>query len=220
MRVTATPAVCEAVGEAWRYRERVEREAAILFDDLATGLAEVGWPGLAERAAVAAADERRHAARCRDIVDACLLDRAPLPLARHRLGPSSLGRRDQVLFASVAVGCVTETLSCALLLEMRQGIELEPVRVAVEEIVRDEIEHSRLGWAHLAAEAARGDVAWLAPHVEAMRRAALTHDVEPPRLGDDLGAYGILSAARVAVTVDAAWRDIVVPGLALHGVVI
>ncbi|MBZ0232295.1 MAG: hypothetical protein K8M05_08070, partial [Deltaproteobacteria bacterium] len=127
----------------------------------------------------------------------------------------------RALYTSVAMGCVTETLSCALLVAMRDDADVGPTRAAVDEIVKDEIEHSRIGWAHLAAAAARGDVTWLAPHVAAMRAAALTHDVAELPTSDqapDLARYGILPRSRVTAIVEATWRDVIVPGLAHHGV--
>ncbi|HVK78658.1 MAG TPA: ferritin family protein [Kofleriaceae bacterium] len=214
-----------AVGAAWRHRERVEREAAALFAALAGELDAVGYPALASRARAAADDERRHAARCRAIVDACAPGLAPLPVTAIAVAPAAvvLDRRAGALYASVAMGCVTETLSCALLLAMRAEVTFAPVVAAVDEIVKDEIEHGRLGWAHLAVEAARGDVAWLGPHVTAMRTAALTHDVEPllaAAPAPALGAYGLLSRAQVAAIVDDTWRDVIVPGLARAGIAV
>ncbi len=220
----APPHVRDAVAGMWRYRERVEHEAATLFAELAAALDGAGFPALAARARTAADDERRHAVRCRALVETCRPGLAPLAPRTLSVAPPG-GEADparRALYASVAMGCVTETLSCALLVAMRDVAELGPTRAAVDEIVKDEIEHSRIGWAHLAAAAARGDVSWLAPHVAAMRAAALAHDVaELPATtpaAADLSGYGILPRARVTIIVDACWRDVIVPGFAHHGV--
>ena len=210
-----------AVAAMWRYRERVEYEAAALFAALADELDAARLPSLAARARAAADDERRHALRCRAIVGACNPDLAPLPPRAISVAPatpeSDPARR--ALYASVAMGCVTETLSCALLVAMRDDAEFGPTRVAVDEIVKDEIEHSRIGWAHLATAAARGDVTWLAPHIAAMRAAALTHEIkEVPVSDEDLSSYGILPRARVAIIVETTWRDVIVPGFTHHGI--
>lgn len=229
------PPARAAVAALWRYRERIEREAAALFAGLAADLAAAGLPGLAARARIAADDEARHAVRCRAIVDACRPDLPPLPPRAVVVAPRGAGDAPRAgaarraLYTSVAMGCVTETLSCALLLAMRDAARFGPSRAAIVEIVKDEIEHSRLGWAHLTAAAATGDVTWLAPHVAAMRADALRHDVAelptteaagPADAGDaaDLSAFGILPRARVTIVVEATWRDVIVPGLARHGV--
>ncbi len=230
------PSARDAVAGLWRYRERVEREAAALFTGLAADLAAAGLPALAARARVAADDEARHAVRCRAIVDACRPGLPPLSpravvVAPRDPGdgpPADAGRR--ALYTSVAMGCVTETLSCALLLAMRDAARFGPSRAAIAGIVKDELEHSRLGWAHLAAVAATGDVTWLTPHVAAMRADALRHDVAElptteaagPGADDaaaDLSSFGILPRARVTIVVEATWRDVIVPGLARHGIV-
>lgn len=212
----------DAVVALWRYREGVEHEAAALFATLAADLAAAGLPALAARARTAAADEERHAARCRAIVAACETrdePAAPPPAAR----PLALGPRDpdparRALYASVALGCVTESLSCALLLAMRAPATFPPVQAAIDEILKDEIEHSRVGWAHLATAAGTGDVSWLASHIGAMRAAALDHDVADLPTAPDLSAFGILPRAAVATVVDTTWRDVIVPGLARYGI--
>ncbi len=231
----ARPARCQlpdpppvAVALLWRHRERVEHEAAALFATLAEELAATGHGVLAGRARAAAADEVRHAARCRAIVDACVTGLAPLAPTRPVLGPAGarLDRRRGALYASVAIGCVTETLSCALLLAMRAVATFAPVKAAIEAIVKDEIEHGRLGWAHLAAEAERADVGWLGAHVPAMRAAALAEDVSPllaasararPVAGP-LARYGILTRAEVTALVDDTWRVVIAPGLDRFGI--
>ncbi|HUQ08637.1 MAG TPA: ferritin family protein [Kofleriaceae bacterium] len=215
-----TPAARHAVAAMWRYRERVEYEAAALFAALADELDTARLGSLAARARTAADDERRHALRCRAIVAACQPELGPLPPRAISVAPPQPepdpARR--ALYASVAMGCVTETLSCALLVAMRDEAEFGPTRAAVDEIVKDEIEHSRIGWAHLATAAARGDVTWLASHIAAMRSAALTHEIEEVPVSEDLSRYGILPRARVTVIVEATWRDVIVPGFAHHGI--
>ena len=205
----------------WRYRERIELEAADQFEWLAGELAAVGAsPAVVELAREAAADERQHALLCRQLVDRFEPGLAPLPPAPvQRLGPHRLARRDAVLYACVAMSCVTETLSAALLLHMRAAATDERVAATVHHILKDEIDHSRLGWAHLAAEAGRGDVGWLADHVPAMLREAMAADLEPMAAkGQDLSAYGILPAARVHAIVRQTVTEVIAPGLARHGV--
>lgn len=237
MHVIEAPAR-DAVAALWRYREGVEHEAAALFATLAADLAAAGLPALAARARTAAADEERHAARCRAIVAACETPRAPTgagprdptgagprgltpasPAARpFVLGPRESDPARRALYASVAIGCVTESLSCALLLAMRAPATFRPVQAAIDEILKDEIEHSRIGWAHLATAAGTGDVSWLAPHLAGMRAAALDHDVADLPTAPDLSAFGILPRAEVATVVDTTWRDVIVPGLARYGI--
>jgi len=178
-----------AAAQAWRVRERTEHEASALFRRLAADLQAAAAPvELSALATRAAEDERRHAVHCRRIIDALVPGLAPLPpdLTMH-LGPTSSAAADRALYASVALGCVTESLSTALLIELRPRAEAGVVREALDVILEDEVRHSRLGWAYLAHEASRRDVAFLAPAVPAMLHAALEAESASmgPALGDD-----------------------------------
>ncbi|HUH03280.1 MAG TPA: hypothetical protein VML75_14885 [Kofleriaceae bacterium] len=207
------------VARIWQHRERIEREAAALFEHHAGELAELGAPaavtGLAARAAI---DERDHARRCRALVERFHPGLAPLePAPTQALGPRHASRRDRALYASVAMSCVTETLSAALLLHMRARARDELVAETVHHILKDEIDHSRLGWAHLAAEARDLDVTWLAPHIPAMLRDAMATELAP-MTGPDLSAYGILAPGEVASIVDRTVATVIAPGLARFGI--
>lgn len=207
----------------WAIRERTEHEAASLFDRLAADLDASGRPAaLVALASRCAADERAHAVHCRAVVDALDASVAPLAPEREvRLGPASGSAARRALYASVALGCITESLSTALLIELRSHARLDVLRRALDVILEDEVRHSRLGWAHLAHEAEHGDVAWIAEHVPAMLRAAL--ELERPREDAapiDLARYGVLSAARVSAICRATIDGTIVPGFAHFGLVV
>ncbi len=216
-----------AAAEVWRVRERTEHEAAALFERLAADLEAARAPAtLSALASRCANDERRHAVHCRGIVDALAPGLAPLaPDLEVRLGPARAAPADRALYASVALGCVTESLSTSLLLELRPRAEAGIVRDALDAILEDEVQHSRLGWAYLAHEAARRDVSFLAPAVPAMLDAALASEASGGSALDDaeresLRAWGILPSRDVArITRDAIER-VVVPGLARFGVTV
>lgn len=201
----------------WQYRERVELEAAAMFAALADDLAQLDYPALARRARAAGDDELRHARLCRSIIDASEPGVPALAARPLTLGAPAWPLPQRALYASVALGCVTESLSCALLLTMRDRATFEPVRAAITAILPDEIEHARIGWGHLAAAAARDDVTWLRAHVAAMRAAAVDHETADLPLAGDLADHGILGRADVDRVVAATWRDVITPGLARFG---
>ncbi|MBX3273449.1 MAG: hypothetical protein KF729_24510 [Sandaracinaceae bacterium] len=212
----------EAIAAAiWRIRERTEHEVSAVFARLAADLeAAEASPELAALARRCADDEVRHAAHCRRIVDALAPGLPPLSPDRGVvLGPRDASAARRALYASVALGCVTESLSTALLIEMRPHATTPEVSEGLDAILRDEVRHSRLGWAHLAIEAARGDVSWLAPSIPAMIEAARAAEPTPgggePR---DLRCYGILGAGDVARVADAVVETTILPGLARYGI--
>ena len=209
----------------WLVRERTEREARELFAGLAADLGALDVdPVLGQMARQAAADEGRHARRCRALVArfaAPAAPPAPLPPRRLQLGPPELPIARRALYASVALSCVTETLATALLLELRRRATDATVRATLHEVLRDEVDHARLGWAHLAAVARTGTAAWLAPHVPAMLRAALGGQIAPVDGGapdPDLSGYGLLPHAEVFRVVRAVAAEVLFPGLERFGI--
>jgi hypothetical protein len=211
--------------QVWLVRERTEREAQALFAGLASDLGALDVdPVLAGMARQAAADERRHARRCLALVARfAARGAAPAPLPRRHvlLGAPELDTARRALYASVALSCVTETLATALLLELRRRATDAAVRATVHEVLRDEVDHARLGWAHLAAAARAGDVAWLAPHIPAMLRAALGGQLAPAAEATndpDLSGYGLLPQREVFDVARAVAADVLFPGLERFGV--
>lgn len=208
----------ESAARVWRARERTEHEAAALFDALARDLAASGAPAhLVALARRCASDERDHALRCRAIVKAldpalALLTPDPAPA----IGTESSAAR-RALQASVAIGCITESLSTAVLIAIRPHVMHELVRATVDRVLEDEVRHARLGWAYLAWCASREDVRWIAPHVPAMLAEALAGESAPG--GGDLRAWGVLDAAASERVCRATIDTTILPGLARYGIV-
>jgi len=206
----------------WRHREATERQAALLFARLAGDLRALGTDSaLVGLARQAAEDERRHAVRCRAIVRRLGCDGEALAVRTvSSMGPPGLTPARRTLFAAVAISCVTETLSTALLLEMRGRARDDLVRRTVHEILRDEIDHARIGWAHLATESRRGDVGWLAAHLPGMLRAAIRGgmDGDDPPDAADLSPYGILPRRDVLTVLEDVATSVLFPGLERYGI--
>jgi hypothetical protein len=213
-------------GQAWAFRARVEREAARRFARLAQAIrgldAASPVPQLMEGAA---GDEVRHAVLCAELAEAygepAADDGDDAPVA-----PAGLGARDAVLYEVVAACCITETESVATLTTLLGTAEgAEPrVRQVLHEIARDEIAHSRMGWAHLAREAPRG-VGFLGQWIPVM----LAGTVEPElfaaeaspavTVGEaELMRHGVLPRERKRDIFAAALADVVFPGLERFGV--
>jgi hypothetical protein len=210
-----------AIARVWAYRERVEHEAADQFTRLAEGLSAVGSDAkitaLARRSAL---DEKRHAILCstlaREFDPEVEFDCPQLGVS---LGPRHWSVADQTLYAAVALCCVTETLSSALLIEMH-GLSTHPlVRQTVHSILQDEITHSRIGWAHLAEQAQRTNVRWICEHLPSMVAEAMGGELPLVKGGvDDLSAYGVLPRSKAHTIMVRAVREVVLPGLASFGI--
>lgn len=213
-----------AAAEAWGFRARVEQEAALRFDRLAALVAgfdpDSPVPALMRSAAE---DERRHTALCaglaRSLGTPVTLDpAADLPV----IAPRSLGPRQAVLYDVVAACCITETESMATLTTLLSGEPDPEVRDVLHAISRDEVGHSRMGWAHLARESSTAEVAFLAPLVPGM----LAGTIDPgffsagPHEEDAEGLLrlGVLPLAKKREVFLGTLEQVVFPGLERFGV--
>jgi bacterioferritin (cytochrome b1) len=175
-----TQRVREAAARVWRHRARAELEASARFTRLAAELAncDAVAPVIA-MAREAAADEMRHAEKCVNLVHAFegnSFELGPLPTARA-VAPNGLAPREQLLYEIVAMSCVTETISAALLGELVTRATDSLVRETMHGILRDEVDHARLGWAHLAAERERGVKDMIGPSLPAMLAGTVSEEL-------------------------------------------
>ena len=116
----------------------------------------------------------------------------------------------------IAMCCINETMACAVLETAAAQAKSPLARAAFMTILSDEIEHARVGWAHLASsyvtpEMKRVLPAWL----RRLHGAKLTEllDGEGPLLpGEDFDSHGILKRARLHEVVYATLVDVMFPG--------
>ena len=211
------------IAQVWQKREKTEQEASSLFAHLAVMLnhLELAAP-LVKLAARAAEEEAEHAWDCRRIINATgikleRLSPAPVPF----LGPKKLSANQKALYTSVAMGCITETLSAALLLEMKQCTEHPLIREIVHKILADEIGHSRLGWEHLKQAASQSDVSWLGDYLPKMLDEVLAEETLTSRSATsnpDLSEFGILPRPRVEEIFRETIASVLIPGFTTYGV--
>jgi len=213
-----------AAGEAWAFRARVEQEAALRFDRLATVVAGFD-PGSPVPAMMrrAADDERRHTQLCAQLAGSLgqpvtLDPDASLP----SIAPRSLDERQAALYEVVAACCITETESMATLTTLMAAEADSEVRAVLHSISKDEVVHSRMGWAHLSRESAAGEVAFLAPLIPGMLAGTIDEGVfgDPPADEDPEGLLrlGVLPLEQKREVFLGTLEQVVFPGLEKFGV--
>jgi hypothetical protein len=169
----------------------------------------------------AAQDERIHAVLCAELAFA--YGATTIPEAQDvPIAPRNLDPRAAVLYEVVASCCITETESVATLATLL-GQDLEPgVDKALREIARDEVAHGRMGWAHLAREAARADVSFLSPVIPAMLSGsvddALFARADTATEDPELLRHGVLPHSRKRSVFVRALQDVIFPGLEQLGI--
>jgi len=202
---------------AWSERARVEAVAAVRFARLHEALETTGASQIVlQLAAAAARDEARHAELCLELVEHFGGVAPALPSPR----PSSLpAERELVLAEVVAACCICETISVAALGELRERARDAKVRRVTHEILRDEVQHSRLGWAHLAAEAAKGGVGFLSALLPGLLEAVITDELfEAGESEAGAEHLGVLPRTRRLRIFTDSLDEVVLPGLASFGV--
>jgi len=209
---------------AWIRRRSAELEAARRFDSLARELEAAGAPmTIAALAHEAASDERRHADLCAGmgLHFGAVTTHADVPPWRWA-APRELSPRDALLFEIVALSCVTETLSTALLGVLVERATDSVGRRAMQSILRDEVRHGRLGWAYLAQAGSATAREAIGRHLPAMLRDTLSGELFEESATDPsdaaLAGLGHLERGERRRVVEATLEQVVFPGLVRFGV--
>ena len=211
------------LANSWLGRAAAERRAADIFGLVHRSLCAVGEQpsliGLAERAID---DEHRHAAICR-FVAARYAGRDVEPKHFELVPPVHEGASADLRYSLWIVGqCALNETTASAFLEAcleQSTAPLAPRRCAIAQwLPSDEIDHARIGWAHLASvspERRRAIAQWLPSMIAANRRewgqAAAAND-------DRYAAHGYISCASLGEAIESAERDVIKPGLARVGI--
>jgi hypothetical protein len=182
-------------------------------------------PVVIEMTRKAASDELVHADLCAELVGHFGQKPVQHVVANvSEVAPSDLSARERVLYEVVALSCVTETLSAALLGTMVEQARDARVKAIVHRILCDEIEHGRLGWAHLSLERPRGYGRVLGDYLPAMLHGAVgdelfrPDDDSTPENDDVLAGVGALRKSDRKAVFGATMRTVVFPGLERFGI--
>ena len=219
-----TAAEREAVGASWSSRAANELATAQTFGMLSTMLVPRGVdPEVTWLAARAVADEVRHAEICRTVAAAYLAKPVEWPQARTLEAPrfgSTSPELGTTLFI-VLQCCMNETIAGAYLRACQNDARGPLVRAALRELLRDEIDHARLGWAHLASphlsKTARRHVAAAIPNLLQSCRSLWLDEKRTER--PTPSGHGCVPNAALPRIVDDAIEELVLPGLRHVGVV-
>lgn len=214
------------VAAMWAFRARSEHQAAARFARIADRLdvleAHASLRALARRSIE---DERRHRARCAalaerfghaslaaELIDLSDSSEAPTP----EVAPPRLPLARRVTYELVAFCCLTESINAALLTRSFAVASEPDSRAAIREILADEVQHARLGWAYLAQET---DRAWLSEYFAAMLEATVPEELRDPRIQPEpspaLRAHGVFARAELRELLIECVDEVITPGLTL-----
>ena len=231
IRIEPSPRVRSDLFALWSNRATLEHASEARFRRLSIELAQTGaHPEVQALCCRAADDEHRHAALCASMAERFRMGGLPEIQDRGLLveptggtsahtGTPTAPTRERVLIDLVAASCLGETLNASYLTASLADARDPATRDATHELLCDEVVHARLGWAHLAAEHARGDVAFLGARLPRLLSEAFGHDLgaiyDPPEPSPE---FALLSrASRVALFADTL-ADVVFPGFEEVGI--
>lgn len=207
------------LSEIWLYRAAMERRVADSFAVIRGALERrQAPPSLVSLAERAIDDEYRHTELSRVVAsrfsgrELAAPARLVLEVPRHASAAPAL--RDTLFVVGQCV--LNETTAGAFLetcLEHAQGVL---VKAALREILSDEIDHGRIGWAHLASLDASERAAvgpWLLPMAYLNLKLWIGETPDDPEQSAALTAHGSPPARVMHRALVGALEDLVVPGL-------
>jgi hypothetical protein len=223
--IDATPADARAeLAAIWQNRAGLELRVASTFSSLSVELLEHGaTQPVYEVVSQAVRDEVHHAQISAELA-ARYRGGAPVwPDPEPNNYPTFRGSKG-VLHATLYIiteCCINETLACSILEASIAQAKSPLVKAALTTILSDEIDHARVGWAHLASP-------WVTPEMRAELPSWLQwlhssnhHDL----LGDDAPlprekypTHGMLSRRRAREITYATLVDVILPGYRRAGI--
>jgi hypothetical protein len=218
-----SPVDKQLLSDVWHARGATERRVGDSFVVVRDALLALNAdPALAALAERAIDDEHRHAELCRvvasryaerDLAAPALL---PLKVPGHKGASPAL----RCTLHIVGQCAMNETFASAFLEACVDVTTAALARAAIRELLSDEIDHARIGWAHLAA-VSQDTRAAVAPWLLAMTKANLKMWRDAPRpyiASDTYSAHGAPDPTMVEEALLAALSDLIMPGLRSVGI--
>jgi hypothetical protein len=209
--------------EVWLGRSATERRVGDAFAVIRDTLVELrATPELLAMAARAVDDEHRHAELCRYVasrVQGSELEPPP-PLALEIPVHPGAGEELTRTLHVVGMCALNETMASAFLETCLRGAKAPLAHAASRELLSDEIDHSRIGWAHLAttSEAIRKGVGrWILPLTRGQLRLWRA-SARGYASSDTLTEQGAPPRERIDEALVGSVRELIIPGLDRLGV--
>lgn len=207
----------------WAQRAQAELGAGARFKLLVEELSDLGaHPQVVSMARQAQADEQRHAVLCRDVALSlghqsgfALFEGIKMEFEKPWL--KGLGPKDILLCEMTLMCCITETINASLLNSIYANSKQSKTQKIIQEILRDEVKHSQMGWAHLAHESQKRDCSFLAEYLCSMLEISVKDELFVPFVGSKMDensfTLGVLPVALRLEQFIQTMEAIVIPGL-------
>jgi hypothetical protein len=209
----------ESLARIWLLRSAMERRVGESFRVIHGALTRRGAaPTLVDLAERAIDDEFRHAELSRVVASRIAGKELPMPERLPFETPRHEGATPELRDALFVVGqcALNETTASAYLEACLQRAEGSVARSALRELLSDEIDHGRIGWAYLASldPATRAQVArWLLPMAYVNLKNWRKETPDDPGHAAAMTLHGAPQPSIIHAALVDALKSLVVPGL-------
>jgi hypothetical protein len=219
----ATPEQRATMAGIWQERGNSELKVGHGFTVISSVLFEFGADEkVVEIASQAVRDEVHHSQIALALAARYRNDEEQWPGAVAVYVPS-MWEAEGLLRATLMVTAmcnINETLACSVLEAQLMTAKSPLAKAAYQSVLSDEIEHARMGWAHLASKYVGPKIrkelgTWLPRLLEARLRELFDPHPLP---GEDLPDHGILTRKGRQAVIHAGLTDVVLPGFGQLGI--
>ena len=204
----------ECVAAYWWQRAQGELTSWVGFQHVLADLrAEGAAPSVLALAERAVRDEHDHALFCRDWAVRFGHPGGEIPTRGERPIAFRGATEVQNRLLRIVLCCMNETVGCVVLRHVRPRLTLPELRDLNRRHMSDELQHSRVGWGHLATISEQ-QRAFLQPWVPALLRLVKEgwcDGSEQER--EELVPYGYFTSRLLRVAHDEAVESLILPGL-------
>ncbi|MDB4994807.1 MAG: hypothetical protein JWM74_2239 [Myxococcaceae bacterium] len=212
-----------ALATVWLARAATERRVADAFEVIHDALAALKTEGEVLRIAKRAVDdEYRHAELSRVVASRFAGTELPPPALLALRVPEHPGASEELRHTLHIVGqCALNETTASLFLEACLAHATgELASAALRELLSDEIDHARIGWAHLASvrpEIRAAATPWLLPLTK-KNLGIWRESPRAPASGDVMTAHGAPPADVIEDALVTAVKDLILPGFKQAGI--
>ncbi len=211
------------LANVWLSQAATERRVAHSFEVIHEALVELrSDPGLVEASARAIDDEMRHAELCREMASRyagrSLAPPAELPFV-HPAHPEASSESVRRALFVIGQCAYNETFASAYLESAHASATVPLARAAIGELLSDEIDHARIGWAFLSTltDARRAEIeSWLLPlAISNLREWRSLQLPDGPQTV--IGAHGVPERENIERALMDAIETLMIPGFKRFG---
>jgi len=221
----ADPAKRQEAARIWAMRAGLELSVSAAYAVILRELFQTGAERpVLELCSAACAEEVRHAVLCLEVAEALDGKQRHWPTAASLHVPSYDGVAPGPMLSAlhlVAMSCLNESIACVRLAEALKLTRVDVVKDALHQILRDEVQHARAGWAHLAGQHVtvemKAAIGRFVPHlISASLRGLIEENDSIP--SEHFAAFGLPHLDLAREHAQKAVFDVVLPGFVRLGI--